>query len=512
MEWELADLDADGEAAARAEARLAELGFGEPAKVAQALLHLRDSSLMKAMHAQGRERLDRFMPRLIQACLEQENRDEVFLRLLDLVEAVARRSAYIVLLLENPQALRELVSLCAISPWISDRLARHPALLDELLDPRSLYSAPDKEQLRATLAERLSRLDPEDLEGNMEALRYFKESEVLHIAASEVTGRLPLMKVSDNLTFLAEVIIEATLQLAWLQLESKHGAPPRDKADAAKGFPDGIDFLALGYGKLGGLEMGYGSDLDLVFVYDDSAKGRTDGDKPIDAGVFYTRLAQKMIHILDSRTELGRLYAVDVRLRPSGDSGLLVATFAGLLEYQLSHAWTWEHQALVRARAIAGDSLLAQHCAELRQQVLSRARDEAELRREVIAMRERMRGHLLPAEVKRAGLFHLKHSAGGIVDIEFMTQYAVLAWCHRHPALAEWTDNIRILETLAREGLFSEKEAEELIAAYIAFRSAAHQFDLQQQPPVVAPRRFEKERGTVTAKWEGLIGAAEAAE
>ncbi|MGI9229060.1 MAG: bifunctional [glutamate--ammonia ligase]-adenylyl-L-tyrosine phosphorylase/[glutamate--ammonia-ligase] adenylyltransferase [Gammaproteobacteria bacterium] len=506
LELDFADLQASIEAAVKTEARLGELGFADPSQVADALVKLRESSLMKAIQAEGRERLNRFMPLLLQACLQQQNPDEVFLRLLHLVEAIARRSAYLVLLLENPPALKELASLCAASPWISAQLARHPVLLDELLDPRSLYSTPDKQQLRALLDERLSRLQPEDLEANMDALRYFKESEVLHIAASEVTGRLPLMKVSDNLTFLAEVIVEATLKLAWLELAHKHGEPPRDEADATKTFPDGTDFIVLGYGKLGGLEMAYGSDLDLVFVYDASAKGATDGERPIDTGVFYTRLAQRMIHILNSQTALGRLYPVDLRLRPSGDSGVLVTTFAGLLEYQLEHAWSWEHQALVRARVIVGDAVLGQHCDELRRQVLSKARDTDTLRREVVEMRERMREHLLPKEVKRSGLFHLKHGEGGIVDIEFIVQYAVLVYCHQHPSLADWSDNVRILETLGREGLFKAQEVEELTAAYIALRLAVHLRDLQQQPVAVEAGQFDKERRAVISKWQALLG------
>lgn len=509
VDLDFESLTASVDAAVQAEARLAALGFTDPAKVADALVRLRESTLFRAMQAEGRTRLDRFIPLLIQACRDQQEPDQVFLRLLHLVEAVARRSAYLVLLTENPTALKELVTLCAASPWISEQLTRHPALLDELLDPRSLYQAPDKDELRQALAKRLEQLAPEDTEANMDALRHFKSSEVLHIAASEVTGRLPLMQVSDKLTFLAEVLVEAALKVAWDDLVRKHGEPQKDDQEPVKPFPQSTDFMVLGYGKFGGIELGYGSDLDLVFVYDASAKGATTGAKPIDPGSFYTRLAQRVIHILDSHTAFGRLYAVDMRLRPSGDSGMLVTTFAGLVEYQLGQAWTWEHQALVRARPLVGDSLLIQHCQELRLQVLAQSRDLAKLKQEVVDMRRRMREHLLPAEVKRSGDFHLKHGEGGIVDIEFMVQYAVLAWSCDHPALAAWTDNVRILEALAQEGLFSATEATALTEAYLAFRSAVHQLDLLQQPAVVEPARFEAERAAVRAKWASLLGNAE---
>ena len=495
--------------------RIGELGFAAPGETAAALRQLQTSSLLQSMDAAGRDRLDRFMPLLIQVCRERENNSEALLRLLPLVQAVARRSAYLMLLLENPPALKELAGLCAASPWISGQLARHPELLDELLDPRSLYSAPDKERLRGALAEQLARLAPGDLGGHMDALRYFKEAQVLRVAASEVTGRLPLMKVSDKLTFLAEVIVEEALHLAWRDLTSKHGEPARDAAaappDSSANFPAGSGFTVLAYGKLGGFELGYGSDLDLVFVYDAEARGVTNGEKPIDNHVFYTRLGQRIIHILDARTPMGRLYEADLRLRPSGESGLLAVSTAAFEDYQLNRAWTWEHQALTRARVIAGDDAVRRFCEEVRRRVLSRERDGDALRREVIAMRARMREHLLPKAAAENGLFHLKQGAGGIVDIEFMVQYAVLAWCSRCPRLADWTDNLRILETLGWEGLFSSQEVEALSHAYIAFRSAAHQRDLQNLPDTAEPEPFAAARRAVAAKWRELMLDSDAA-
>ena len=489
---------------------LEQLGFADGDAVAAALVQLRESARLRQLQAAGRERLDLFMPQLLRTAAAMKDGDAALLRLLPLVQAVARRSAYLAMLLENPKALEELVLLCAASPWISDELARNPVLLDELLDSADLYSAPDRAVLADELRQQLARLAPDDLEGNMEALRYFKASQQLRVAASEVTGRLPLMKVSDKLTFIAEVILEQALAMAWQDLVAKHGRPAREVGGERRCFgEEGLadcGFVILGYGKLGGIELGHGSDLDLVFIYDSDARGATDGDRSLDCSVFFTRLGQRIIHILDTRTAMGPLYEVDMRLRPEGNSGMLVASFKGFSDYQRQSAWTWEHQALVRARVIAGDVDLAGRCEAARRDVLQQPRDEAVLAAEVMDMRAKMRDHLLPRGSEERGEFHLKQGRGGIVDIEFMVQYAVLAWSHRTPELADWSDNIRILETLSRHGLFTEQESRDLVDAYINYRSAAHQLSLQQQPDVVGAELFGKERDAVNAKWQQLFG------
>jgi glutamate-ammonia-ligase adenylyltransferase len=449
------------------------------------------------LQPEGRARLDQFMPRLLQACAEVEDPDLALERVLPLVAAVVRRSAYLALLLENPPALRELVTLCGASPWIAEQMARHPVLLDELLDRASLYTAPDKNLLEDELRQQVARLALDDLEAQMDALRYFKASHVLRVVASELVGRLPLMQVSDKLTWIAEVILEHVLAVAWADLTRKYGEPQREH--------EGYGFAVFGYGKLGGIELGHGSDLDLVFVSDAAKQGVTNGERGIDNTVFYTRLGQRIIHIMETRMALGQLYEVDMRLRPSGESGMLVTTFDGFRSYQETSAWTWEHQALVRARFVAGDAEVAQKVAGVRREILCQARDEAELACEVQKMRNRMREHLLPGKDPESKGFHLKQGRGGIVDIEFMVQYAVLAWSHRYPALADWSDNVRILETLAREGLFEQAECEQLTEAYLAYRSATHQLSLQQQPDVVPPDRFAEFRQSVEAKWEQLF-------
>ena len=479
------------------EQALSDLGYRRESEAYEALQALQQSPRMATLQIQGRDRLQQFMPQLLRACAEMVDPDLALQRILPLVTAVVRRSAYLVMLLENPPALVDLVTLCGASPWIADQIARTPALLDELLDRASLYSAPDKDLLRDELRQQVARLGADDLEAQMDALRYFKASHVLRVAASELVGRLPLMQVSDKLTWIAEVILEEVLAVAWAGLTKKYGQPRRDHA--------GLGFVVFGYGKLGGVELGYGSDLDLVFIYDAAKGGATDGENSIDNAVFYTRLGQRMIQIIETQMAMGQLYEVDMRLRPSGDSGMLVNTVQSFSRYQQDAAWTWEHQALVRARFVAGDPDVAAVVNALRREILSLPRDDASLAREVHAMRETMRKHLLSDERLEDGEFHLKQGVGGIVDIEFMVQYAVLTWSHRVPELARWSDNVRILEALGQEGLFEQQECEALTQAYLIYRSAAHQLSLQQQPGTAPAGSFVQERAAVRAKWQQLF-------
>jgi [glutamine synthetase] adenylyltransferase / [glutamine synthetase]-adenylyl-L-tyrosine phosphorylase len=495
------------------EGSLQALGYQRPQETLEALQALQQSPRVMTQQAQGRQRLQQFMPALLLACADLANPDAeesgavataprdpdlAVARVLPLVAAVVRRSAYLVLLLENRPALVELVTLCAASPWIAEQLTRNPVLLDELLDRASLYTAPDKALLRDELRQQVARLAVDDLEAQMDALRYFKAAHVLRVAASELAGRLPLMQVSDKLTWIADVLLEQVLAVAWADLTNKYGQPAR--------AGDGMGFAVFGYGKLGGIELGYGSDLDLVFIYDTLKGGVTDGPQSIDNAVFYTRLGQRMIHIMETRMVMGQLYEVDMRLRPSGQSGLLASTLQAFRSYQQESAWTWEHQALVRARFVAGDPQVAANVVELREEILRHPRDEATLAREVVAMRDKMRKHQLPKERPEDAEFHLKQGAGGIVDIEFMVQYAVLAWSHQVPELARWSDNVRILETLGRVGLFEPQECEALTQAYLAYRSAAHQLSLQQQPDVAPARSFVEARTAVSSKWQQLFG------
>ncbi|MBV1930980.1 MAG: bifunctional [glutamate--ammonia ligase]-adenylyl-L-tyrosine phosphorylase/[glutamate--ammonia-ligase] adenylyltransferase, partial [Porticoccaceae bacterium] len=487
------------------------LGYDDAQAAAERLEGLRNSQKVSAMAAETRERLDKLMPIVIAACALMTNSAETLTRVLILVESVARRSAYLVLLIENQAALKQLVVLCAASPWISQSLSRHPVLLDELLDARSLFAPPDRQQLSDELRQHLLRIPEDDLEAQMEALRYFRLAHGLRVAACEVMEVLPLMKVSDHLTCLAEVILEEVVSLAWQQLTTKHGLPGCLNTDlnASSNLspnPSCSDFLVLAYGKLGGIELGHGSDLDLVFLHDTDSSQMTTGERSIANETFFVRLGQRVIHILNTVTPAGVLYEVDMRLRPSGNSGLLVSSIEAFEKYQEDNAWTWEHQALVRARPVAGDPELATQFTALRRKILMRERDTEVLKRDVVAMRKKMAEHLgLDAKQTQAGQFDLKQDPGGIVDIEFMVQFAVLAQAHIFPSLTQWSDNIRLLAALSESGMLTADENRQLTDAYIAYRSAGHRLQLQAQPNQVAAEQFEAYRQSVLAVWQKLF-------
>ena len=480
---------------------LARLGYWDVQAVWRRLQALRQARALQALGPETEALLDRLMPRLLEEVGAGEAADVTLLRMLDLIEAVATRSAYLALLAENPQVREHLVRLVGASPWIARLLSRHPALLDELLDPRQLYSPLKRQPLQAELETLLATVDPGDEEGVLNQLRYFKHAQVLRVAAADLDGVIPTRVVSDYLTEIAEVILEKTLELAWRHVTARHGPPPGATGDAPAGF------AIIGYGKLGGIELGYGSDLDLVFLYRGEEGAETSGPRPLPLSEFFIRLGRRIIHILTAPVYHGVLYEIDMRLRPSGNAGLLVSSLAAFARYQREAAWTWEHQALVRARPVAGDEALARGFAAVREEILCRERDLDRLRREVLDMRLKMREHLDRSDGER---FDLKQGRGGMVDIEFIVQFGCLAHARRQPEAFRRSDNLRLLDALAAIGWLAPDEAAFLQETYLDYRSRVHRLALQERPALVPQTEFRDRRAGVEALWRRLIDTGEA--
>ena len=326
----------------------------------------------------------------------------------------------------------------------------------------------------------------------------FKQTNVLRVAAADVTGALALMKVSDRLTDIAEVVLRQVVQMAWEHLVRRHGRPLCEMAGQT--LDNG--FAVIAYGKLGGFELGYGSDLDLVFLHAGRSEGKTDGPQPLDTSQFFARLGQRVLHLLTARTAVGVLYEVDMRLRPSGTAGLLVSQVAQFEHYQRQTARIWEHQALIKARPVFGELALVRRFEEIRFNILSQTRNESTLAAAVIDMREQLR------KVHKAtspGLFHLKHDQGGMLDIEFIVQYLVLRFTPAHQALLEWTDNVRLIHTLIESGQLPEHDAYLLREAYLTYRMVLHRLSLQAQPAQVDRERFRGLRREIGRIWKAYL-------
>ncbi|WP_180042845.1 MULTISPECIES: bifunctional [glutamate--ammonia ligase]-adenylyl-L-tyrosine phosphorylase/[glutamate--ammonia-ligase] adenylyltransferase [unclassified Acinetobacter] len=457
---------------------------------------------LKKLPAKAVQRLKTFWPHLIEAILQSDKPQVALLRLMPLVESVLRRTVYLVMLIESKGALQRLVKMATVSPWICEELTHYPVLLDEFLSMD--FELPKRKDLEDSLRQQLLRIEIDQVEDQMRVLRLFKKSNVLAVAASDVLAESPLMKVSDALTDIAEVSVNATLNLAYQITAKKHGYPL--DVEGQRCSLDHMAFAVAGYGKLGGIELGYGSDLDLVFIHYMSEQGDTDGIKPISGFEFAIRVAQKFMSLMTTQTLDGRVYEIDTRLRPSGEAGLLVTSLKAFEQYQLKSAWVWEHQALVRARSIAGEASLREKFEDLRCRILTQPRDEANVRAEVLKMRQKMKDHLGSSkEQQKDGIFHLKQDAGGIVDIEFMAQYAVLAWSGSNPDLAHYSDNVRILEDAAKTDRLSSADATALIQAYLRERAESHRLALANQSMQVAADDWYDTREVVCKLWQRLI-------
>ena len=478
------------------EAYLTAYGFKDSAASLLAIQQFKTAPTIRRLTAKGAQTLDRLMPQLISALQKVANPDLTLKRLLGLFEAVAGRNVYLALLAENSDALAQLLKLAAASTWVCDYLAMYPILFDELLDTRALFEPLKNVDLDSHLANVIKTIDKQDLEQIMIALRQFKHIHVLKVAAADIMDVIPLMVVSDYLTYIAESIVTQVIESAWLMLVDKHGAPP-DSDLAHKGF------AVLGFGKLGGIELAYGSDLDLVFIYDcPDGNALTLGEKPISCMQFYGRMGLKVRHILDTKLLSGVLYEVDMRLRPNGNSGLLVTQIHTYAQYLQDEAWTWEHQALVRGRFIAGDINLKTAYEAIRARILSLPRDLENLKTDVRDMREKMRSALA---TKVQNQFDLKHSPGGIVDIEFMVQFGVLAKTATHPELTTYTDNVRLLVKLEAVGFFTKAQADLLTKAYCIYRDTGHQQVLQGESVLIDAQEVAELSPQVAQVWQEVM-------
>lgn len=482
---------------------LQQRGFKDPGAVLKALDAYHGSKQFLALDAISRARMDRFMPLLLARLSTESEPDLGFTRVFSFVQAVSRRTAYIVLLLENPVALSQLILLCTGSPWLTEQLSRYPVLLDELLRP--LSSPPSKVELTDQLRQSLLRATTDDMDEQLVTVQNFKQEQMLVVAAAELSGTLPLMKVSDSLTWVAETVLEQVLDMAWQLLVQRFGLPAN-----STGATGTRDFIIIGYGKLGGIELNYGSDLDLVFLHDGHEDLETTGgtrEARVNSGAFYVQLGQKILSLLNTHTVSGKLYEIDLRLRPSGASGSLVTTPEAFTRYQRENAWTWEHQALIRARVVVGSGTLAARFEAMRNDILGMARDRQQLAQDIVSMRTRMRQQL--GSKPTAAVFHLKHDAGGLVDIEFIVQYLVLAHAHEDPRLLQWSDNMRLLDLVAESGVLPVDDAHALQQTYIEYRSLLHKRALDNADDHLAADAFLAQRERVGSVWQHLFAGIE---
>jgi [glutamine synthetase] adenylyltransferase / [glutamine synthetase]-adenylyl-L-tyrosine phosphorylase len=462
-------------------ALLEDAGFSDPPTLLAQLARVRNGSRYLQLPPASRQRFDALMPQLLRVAAQCGQAQEVFIRLLALLETISGRSAYLALLVEHPPVLPRLAHLLSASAWAAEYLTRHPILLDELLDSGALLTEPDWQEWRDELSAQLAAHGG-DPERQVDALRHFQQAQTFRLLAQDLDGRLSIERLADHLSALADIVLDATLKLCWRQLQGSDAPPPK--------------FAIIGYGKLGGKELGYASDLDLVFLYEDHDEG---------ASQRYARLAQRLNAAVTSMTGAGRLYDTDLRLRPDGASGLLVSSVSAFRNYQRTQAWTWEHQALTRARFVAGDASVGAAFEFERETILRLPRDMAELRADVMTMRQRM----YAAHPNRTMLFDLKHDRGGMVDIEFAVQFLVLAHAHAERELTRNVGNIALLGMCAQVGLVPADLALAAAAAYREYRRLQHQVRLQGahearvEADAQAPRRE-----AVAQLWDAVFGGA----
>jgi glutamate-ammonia-ligase adenylyltransferase len=475
------------------------------------LSDFRDDVTKRSIGNRGRQVLDKLLPLLICHIQQAKQAEFVLERILHVFKKIVTRTAYLELLFENEGALKQLIHLCQASRWVTDYIAKSPILLDELIDPRLLHNPTEIAAYGHELRESMLRIPEEDLEAQMDGLRLFKQAQQLRIAAADISHILTVEQVSQHLTALAQAIIAEVINIGWQQVVGRFGVPQSivkslsNEKSANLNDVQNKGIAVIAYGKMGGNELSYGSDLDLVFVHNspegDVTTGLVNGDKSVPASQFYMKLAQRIMHIFNTRMSSGILYELDMRLRPSGNSGVLVGHINTFDQYQKEEAWTWEHQALVRARIVYGNSVIENRFKEIRQQVLSHTRELDKLRVEVSNMREKMRKHL---DKSTSELVDIKQGVGGLVDIEFLAQYLVLAHCHTHENLSQYCDNLSIFKRLASLEILTKADQQLLANCYQQLRGLGHKATLQNEALLVN-KDAVTERDQVMLIWKKFL-------
>lgn len=438
---------------------LEQLGYEKPEVVLQTLDSMRKGSHYVNLPEKNRSRLETLMPRVIEIAGKLKPAEITLTRIINVLESIDRRESYLALLAEYPPVLERIARLISVSAWATDYLRRHPILLDELLDTNALLAPPHWRKLAKELRKELEALN-DDTERQMDYLRHFKQSQIFRLLAQNLEGLMTVERLSDHLSMLADQILAETVRLCWQKTAGREAAPPR--------------IAVIGYGKLGSKELGYVSDLDIIFLYDDVLQDQRDQ---------FTRLAQRVVSWLNSTTTAGKLYETDLRLRPDGESGLLITSVNSFREYQEKHAWVWEHQAITRARYCVGDATLGEAFEDIRIDVLTAFRDVSSLRQEVITMREKMYQHKKVPE----GLFDAKHSKGGLIDIEFIVQFLILAYSHRYWELTRNVGTIALLRTIADLKLIPIDLGYEAANSYKELRQLQHLARLNDQTDTRIP-------------------------
>ena len=481
------------------ETLMAQTTLDAPSEIETILTQFAGLRVVQNSPARAEQMLHKLLPAILSRLDRFDNQSVLFQRLIDLILAIISRTAYLELLKENVAVLEQVMTLCHRSAMVADYLTDYPFVMDELINP-VLLTSDSADEFNEHLKQSLNRIPLDDIEARMDVLREMRQLQLLRLSLADIAGVMDVSQIGQFLSDMAVSVIRETVTMAWQMMVEKHGSLPSTESSLEAMSPG---FCIVAYGKLGGREMGYSSDLDLVFIYR-SKKESTTGGAELDNKRFYIRLAQKIIHLLSTRTRTGVLYEVDMRLRPSGNSGLLVTDIAAFEQYQDKEAWTWEHQALIRARPILGDSQLAQEFNEVRSKILGQHRDDESLQHDILEMRQKMQTHTM-ARLKSDEV-DLKQSSGGLADIEFLTQYLVLLHAENQPSLLQTTDTTELLAAIANTELLAEQSCTLLQRHYRAIREELNRQSLQKRGVVTIPTQsILDDAASVVTLWDEIF-------